>query len=159
MREEDYKAFLEHFPANKRSLIMNQFCEAYRSGSRSVDSILEWVKTDARMRCMKNHLSDFDEEIQTKLFNLCCDDPLAIKMAEYVIWWEELDYKTKDEIRRARQAGYVNQHMAVQPPTEKQLKYLEALGCKKLPKSKLEASNLIEEYLNAKRNRAGQSGG
>lgn len=150
MRDDDYKAFLEHFPAPKRSLIMNQFCDAYRKGNRSVDSILETVMVGALKRCESDSVSDI--EIQRTLYNLCALDDLAPLMAEYVIWWEELDAKTKNEIKQARQSGYVNSHMAVQPPSPRQLKYLEVLGCKKIPKSKLEASNLIEECLNGKRN-------
>lgn len=71
---------------------------------------------------------------------------IALGMAEWSVWWESLPDEKRQKIKSANHETYMLGWMEAQPPTDKQLEYLTALGCKETPETRLEASNLIEVY-------------
>ena len=148
MNEAEGKALLEYFPKLKRSLIMNQFLAAIREGGAAIASdVLDWVRWDTLNRRRSRYASQESIDLQCELASRL-ESAEAYKLAEYCLWWESLSRDEKEKVREPNKQIYIKKHMATQPPTEKQLNYLASLGCEEVPKSKADASDLIEKYLN-----------
>lgn len=138
--------FLNNFPQLSRSLIANQFCHAVREGCDNAESVLKWVEMDAVKR-IKWAREEAPAAVQAMLrYSLKHDRDECERFAEFIIAREGLSWEEKDKLKQERGTEYRDQYMDGQEPTEKQLKYLKGLGCSITPKTKLEASKLIERY-------------
>lgn len=137
--------FLELWPTERRSVIVNQFCFAVRNGAKDVDAILKWVGIDAQKRFAEDGNGTDRGEAQGLLL-LAIDTDEARKFAEFIQWRESLPYSEKQKLKAESGQDYRLAWMQKNPPTEKQLKYLEALACHVIPANRLEASELIEKY-------------
>lgn len=146
MDDAEGKAFLSQFPKLKRSLIMNMFLAAIREGkATTATDVLLWVMRDANRRLGSQYASEGDRGIQ-KLLIVEIDSTEALLLAKYCLWWESLSVGERDRIKRQRGSEYAKDWMATQSPTEKQLKYLDSLGCSEKPTTRLRASELIEQW-------------
>jgi len=133
--------FLELFEPIRRGLIGNQFYMAVRVGAKVPETVVAFVKDDAYNRGGYENT----EQQQDILLDVI-DSADALEFAQYVIEREALPYEEKAKLKEVEQEQYRKDWMAKQPPTKKQISYLEALGCHIIPASKQEASELIERY-------------
>lgn len=141
----DYEGiFLEQWEPRRRSLIVNQFCNAVRRGARDVDAVIIRVALDAERRALP--YGNEEREKSQRLLLKVIHDAETQKFAEFILWRESLAYEEKQRLKQETGLPYQQQYMAKQPPTIKQLAYLEALACHVIPTNKLEASQLIERY-------------
>lgn len=144
----DYEGpFLELWPAARRSLIVNQFCFAVRRGAKDADAILGAVGADAQKRFAEHGDAGEQGESQRVLL-LAIETNEARNFAEFILWRESLPYSEKQRLKNEAGKDYQRAYMARNPPTQKQLKYLEALACHIIPANRLEASQLIDKYKN-----------
>lgn len=138
-------AFLAHFPTNRRSTITNMFLHAMRGNGRCAPHVLCAVEYELYQRM--EHSRDWPEDKQRyeearTIIHEHHDDAHAF--AEWALAWEKLTPQQKAQ-RRAGQSGpHIRQWMSTQPPTAKQLAFLEALGHTGEVTSKQEASELID---------------
>jgi hypothetical protein len=143
----DYEGdFLKAWPPARRSLIVNQFCDAVRSGASEVDEVLDYVRGDARYRL--RHGDEQQHESQNILLAQAGTSE-AERFAKHILARERLSYSEKQKLKAEAGHDFARIYMATQPPTKKQLAYLKSLGCQSHPQTKLEASDLIERYKNA----------
>lgn len=137
--------YLVQFPKLAHGTIANYFCYAVRDGFTGVGGVLSNVEFQARRRigrvegCAVN-----DEVLETLIASLGSED--AEDFALFILWREQLPPDERTRLKEVSGTTYRNGYMAQQPATEKQIKYLRALGCQAVPQSKLEASQLIEQH-------------
>jgi hypothetical protein len=148
MDESAKENFLAQWPQNKRATIMNQILASIRDGHASTPTqMIEWLRSDIIRRVSKPYADSDAKNAQFTLMRVIAE-PSMTPMCEYCLWWESLPYDEKQQIKRTRGTDYAKQAMAGQPPTEKQLKYLKALGCDDIPASKAQASEWIDARVN-----------
>lgn len=146
----DYEgSFLQNFDANYTGAIGNIFCQAVRSGAEDVQEVLEYVRRDARHKLRSDYGSDSRNQNYQMLLH-CLEDAEAYEFAEHILWRENLPADESRRLKEESRREGLNNFMSHQEPTEKQLSYLHSLGCREMPKSKLEASNLINQWLKKK---------
>ena len=144
---EPSRTFLEHFPQRQRSLTANVFCYAVRRGARTVDAVLAAVRADVedRLRTARRYreperiaqFSDFLAALTTHRAD-------ARAYAQHTLEWEALGLHGKEQVKQARGAEHQRRWMETQPPTDRQIEYLRALGWFAEVRSKAEASDLID---------------
>jgi len=137
------------FNKNFAGALGNLFCIAFRSGKTEVESLLNFVRLEALANTRKSWASVEAIEVYTK-FSESLETPKAREFAEHIIWRESLSDDEKRKLKNESKQDGLNSWMSAQSPSEKQLNYLKSLGCQTIPTSKLEASNLIEEFLKKK---------
>ncbi|MCW5967587.1 MAG: hypothetical protein KIT57_03675 [Blastocatellales bacterium] len=136
-------SFLEQFPSPRRSLVANQFCAAVRAGADSVAAVLAWVAQDARRRIADRFLEKEARSFQVQLLAALETDEAA-EFARFIIERERLTAEEKERLRAADRLQYVRATMATYPPSEAQLDLIAKLGSRELPRTRLDASDLIE---------------
>jgi len=141
--------FLTRYPQNTQSTISNLFCHAVRDGMKTVFQVLGEVEYQARRRKGKHNQSYLTDEWLDVLIEHLSDEE-AEDFAAFIIERENLTLDEKTKLKEQSGVQYQQQYMAEQPPTDKQLKYLKSLGCETVPETKLEASQLIDQYLKTK---------
>jgi hypothetical protein len=145
------REFLNLFAVNRRSLIANTFCKAVRAGATDPAQIISSVKAEARKRLpaprqagIAGQHTHEDPRFVSLLFYLTVEPALALSYAVYILKREAAPAPEKEKFKTARSYYYRSEYLLNQPPTEKQLKFLLALGCKEEVTSKWEASQLID---------------
>lgn len=141
--------YILRFEKNYMGAIGNIFCQAVRSGCDDIDSIMDYVAKDCRERIR----SPYATESRIRNYNSVIDslgDDDAIEFAEHILWRENLPKEEHDRLKSESRTEGLNDFMATQNPTEKQLSYLKALGCSEVPTDKKRASDLIGEWKNKK---------
>lgn len=131
--------YVMQFTPNFRGIIGHLFCQAAREGCEDVQSILDWVEAD----CMRREAPVYRDVVNTLHTGEAWD------FAQHMLDREALPRDEQIKLKNASKANsdFVKTKMANDEPTEKQLKYLKGLGCKDVPTSKLEASELINQFL------------
>lgn len=145
MNEEHRKAFLEKFADEKHNLITQMFCYAVRGGAKTVSEILSRVDADAKRRFADPYTDDEARDTQRRLLAELFTQE-AKDFANFIFWRESLPKEERLKMKYARSKQYASEAMSKQPPTEKQIKYLQGLGCDIAPTSKKHASELIEKF-------------
>ncbi|MBV6417397.1 MAG: hypothetical protein CMLOHMNK_02059 [Steroidobacteraceae bacterium] len=131
--------FLEQFAPSERSAISNDFLYTIRrlGPSCTPKTVCKavWAETKAtRWRSRSERL----------LSALAADPQAALDYAANRLAWEALPDADKRAVKDAKRQAGVAAWMEEQPPTEKQLAYLEGLGCRKTPSNRREASEWID---------------
>lgn len=142
----DRRAFLAFFPDHEKSHLTNIFLQAVRAGAADVDAVYVAVEVDLRERLRAAALhrdKDSHEKIDTYLYYFEHFPESACDFADWALAWERLTPAEKARERAAKAAPHVREHMAGQPPTERQLAYLRSLGWRGEVASKAHASELI----------------
>lgn len=138
--------FLNWYPKNAQGTVANWFCYAVRDGVKTIHGVLQMVEYHARRKSATDAMT---EEVLAQLI-----DDLGSQEAEdfaaFILWRESLPAEEKARLKAESETQHRNAYMAQERATVKQLSYLKALGCKVIPASKLEASQLIEEFLSKK---------
>jgi hypothetical protein len=140
----DYQGdWLNYFPRNTHSTIINLFCYAVREGCETEMEVLQNVEYQARRRRGRNNSSCLTDEWIDKLVIQLLDEE-AGNLAAHILWRERLPQDERAKLKAKAGSVHVAAYMAQHPPTEKQLSYLRRLGCKETPKSRQEASEWID---------------
>lgn len=140
----DYQGeWLNQFPQNTRSTIMNLFCYAVRDGCETDMEVLQRVEYQALRRRGRNNSSYLTDEWIGRLVEALLQEE-AGDLANHILWRERLPQADRERLKAEAGKSHIAAYMSQQPPTEKQLKYLRSLGCKETPKSKQEASEWID---------------
>ena len=151
--------FLAQFPANHQGVVGTIFCNKVRGGARDVHELLDAVGAHAVERV--NHANEWDTP--EGLAAMCVlieavKTEEAMRFARFILWRESLPYPERKRLKDAAKATtgmyFARQKMAALPPTEKQLALLLYKGCPTVPRTRLEASELIDGYLKGRGTRA-----
>jgi predicted Fe-S protein YdhL (DUF1289 family) len=140
---DDDRAFLEHFPANQRSTVSNLFLRQVRDGRTSPDSVRAGVYAEMRQRLEGPRWHSYDDSKDRAILAALqthYDDSVA-----YAGWCIAYEKLTPDEKQRWKNNRTTKVLVEV-PYTEKQEKYLRALGYHGPIDSLKHASALIEIY-------------
>lgn len=145
------RVFLARFAQPRRSLIANIFCAAVRSGCRDAGRILAWVRSDALRRLASRHL---DVDVRASLHELlsALNTPEAAQFAAFILHRESLPADERQRLKNEQAEEYQREWMRSQSPTEKQISFLNALGCRATPSNRAEASAWIDLYKQPGRN-------
>lgn len=147
MKKWNYSGiFLTEFDANYTGSIGNIFCQAVRNGAETVDDVMDYVERDCRRRLRSEYITTDAARNYNSLMQSTETDE-AQEFAAHILWRESLPKETARKLKDEAKREGLNSLMEAQPPTEPQQSYLKSLFCPIVPKSKLEASNLIGEYL------------
>jgi len=146
LKQWDYSGhFLAQFPRNAQSTVANIFCNAVRAGASDVDDVIRWIGVDVIKRLANGGTEAMTPEVLEDL-QAALDTSEAYNFAAFILWREKLSPAERERLKNAKGRAFVIQRMADEPPTPAQLNYLQSLGCRIMPQSKLEASQLIEKY-------------
>lgn len=132
--------FLNHFEPRKRATVANLFLYAVRRGITFPHRIVSAVRHDLLVGAIRwgNHDGKERNEHIVTVIDAYPDE--AFDYAKWAVWWESLSYAEKQRIKAEK-------WMAQQPATDKQTKYLRALGYHGDIESKLQASEMIDKLL------------
>src|SRR3977135_2418568 len=116
----DPRAWLEHFPAPRRSAIANWYHYAVRNGSITPAAVVHQVQQEVSRRLQWT--SDPTEKVHfhTVLEALQTDRPGALSYAAAVIDWEALPRAERERQKQERGRHFQQQHMVQLPVTPQQ---------------------------------------
>lgn len=138
MQWECENGYLMQFNPNFRGIIGHLFCTAVRDGCEDVQAILDDVEAD----CMRREPPVYRDVVNSLHTGEAWD------FAQHILDRESLP--REEQIRLKNEAKGNNEYaklaMAHSEPTEKQLLYLKGLGCERIPKTRLQASEWIEMW-------------
>jgi len=147
----DARAWLEHFPAARRSGIANWYHYAVRNGATTAAGVVHQVQQTVLRHQQWSSNATEGAHFQSVLQALQTDRSGALAYAEAVITWERLPYDERQRQKQARGRHFQQQYMAIQPVTDKQLRYLQCLGyVGEMPANRTAASSLIDGLLSTK---------
>jgi hypothetical protein len=140
-------AFLAHFPPARRSFVCNQFLYAVRRGANVPSLVVASVEAELqKAQQWVRHWERDDQERYADLTAAIAEHRTeALAFAMWALRWEQLTPEQKAAYRAQQSSTHVQAWMATQPPTEKQRRYLEALGHTGDIESRQHASELIEQ--------------
>lgn len=148
------RAWLEQWPPARRSFISNLFHDAVRDGATTSALVVHAVHTvlHQRLRYATLPRNTTDATLRAVLQSLQTAPDDAYAYAQTVLDWEALPYDERQQRKAERGRHFQQQYMAVQPVTDKQLRYLQSLGYPgDAPASCADASALIDSILTARR--------
>lgn len=146
VKPQPSKAFLELFPNDRRSQVMNCYLAQVREGERRPEMIVNrvWAAATAKAK-----VSTPDE--RTKHLGLCLaienHPDAAVALAEYCLWWESLPPAEKSRQRAESGERHRAEWMGRQPATQKQVMFLRQLGHRGPVGDRQKASAEIERRL------------
>ena len=148
----DPRAWLEHFPASRRSGIATLFHYAVRAGHTTPAAVIHPVRHALQRRQQWPSAPTEEAHLRAVLETLQTDRAGALAYAESVIAWEHLPYAERERQKQERAQHFRQQYMAAQPVTDKQLRCLQSLGyVGETPANRADASALIDGLLSARR--------
>ena len=132
--------FLNHFDPRKRATVANLFLYAVRRGITEPHRMVSAVRHDLLVGAIRwgNHDGKERNEHIVTMIDASPDE--AVDYAKWAVWWESLSVQEKRRMKAEK-------WMAQQQATEKQVKYLRALGYHGEIESKLQASEWIDKLL------------
>lgn len=138
----DYEGdFLDAFEQRWRGTIGDQVCRVIREGVTDTGEILERMQK----KCLAN-ISDHNGAFYAQLY-AALGTQEARNFVGHLVWRESLTWEEKCRLKEEAKTQNAKNFMATQPPTDKQLSYLKTLGCADVPKTKLEASEMIDAFV------------
>ena len=133
--------FLEYFEVNRRSGAINILLKPIRAGVTNIKDVIFWLERDCNERIK------YDKSQQVGQMLLAIQDKEALQEAiNYYIDWEKLPFAEKEKIKKEKSKTYIENAMAGQQPTEKQVNFIESKGFE-VPGDKLECSRLITKII------------
>lgn len=143
--DPDPRAWLDAFPAPRRSAIANWFHFACRGGASTPHTVCSAVSATIQRRLA------WSPEPESRAFLLSCLDTLrthqaeALAYATYVITYEQLPYEERQQIKGRRALTYA---MQGKPTTAKQAALIRRRGYRgAIPADRAEAHALIDRLL------------
>lgn len=135
--------FLDRFSLEHRSAIANRFFKAAREGATTIETVIQKVKADSISRLLFADRDVWNEE--RSLLSMLEGEEVRVYVKE-ILERESLPAEERQKLKAARGEQYRREYMKVQKPTEPQLRYLKSLGCRTIPVTRFQASELIEEH-------------
>jgi hypothetical protein len=144
--------YLDQFPNQNRAMITNDFCHAVRGGAADVEKILVCVavKTKARLDSMWDHCDREKEKMLAQLLDSLTTEE-AHRFAEHILRRERMPYEERSRMKHERGEKFRDEYMQTLQPTAKQLAFLRSLGVRSHPETRLQASQMIDAALKAKK--------
>lgn len=124
----DPRAWLEHFPAPRRSGVANWFHYAVRAGHTTLAAVVFQVEQTVLRRLQWASAHTDTAHLRTVLEALQADRAGALAYAANVIAYEQLPYDVRQRVNAARATPYLQEAMRGKPVTEKQTALLRTLG-------------------------------
>jgi len=146
VKPQPSKAFLELFPNDRRSQVMNCYLTQVRAGEGRPEMIVNcvWAEATAKAR-----LTSAEE--RTNQLGLCLaienHPDAAVALAEYCLWWESLPPAEKSRQKAESGERHRAEWMRRQPATQKQVMFLRQLGHRGPVGDRQKASAEIERRL------------
>src|SRR5262245_1260345 len=131
MTDDPRRAFLERFPAARRSTVANLFLHAVRRGAGDVEAVLRSVaETAVTRRLVAERYGNVDALDKARELGvaLASRPDAAAAFADWCLEWERLPAAERQAIKEARAQEGIRHWMGTQPATEKQTAYLVRLG-------------------------------
>jgi hypothetical protein len=152
MMTDDDRAFLDRFPANRRSHVANIFLREVRAGNHSPQSICIAVFAALRRGILYATGHGWDtERDQFILDTLLAHGAAARAYAGWCIEYEQLPPEEKKRRKQASTAEGIGLWQEQQQPTEKQINYLRHVGYTGPINNRRHASSLIDIYVHGGR--------
>lgn len=130
------KAFLDRFPAARRSWANGLFLRMVRGGATTPTAVLAGVWAA---------VEDYEPERADLLAGaLTAHAGEALALAEHALGWEALPPEQRAAVKAASAEGARRAYLDAQAPTLRQLDYIRRLGSAAKPATRLEASRLID---------------
>lgn len=144
--------YLEQFPEEYRRFVRSRFSQAYVFAEQSYEfDTGDEIDVAVGPKTMKARVIDGCETLMPFV-----DDDKKKVLEQILSTVDESDEflrEVKDQVdsvwakaREYQQANPRKERKKADPPSEKQLKYLKSLGCLETPKTKAEATRLIDKY-------------
>lgn len=152
----DYEGeFLNQFLPNMRGTVANWFCYAVRGAkgflkADTPEGICVSVHREIERKLRWNDIYSEDQEATYLKGINAVQTNEAVRFAAFILERENLSPEERNKLRDGLGAEHAKERMSQEPPTQKQLDYLQALKCSIVPVSKLEASDLIGQYVKKK---------
>lgn len=144
------RAWLERFPAARRSGVANMFHFGVRQGHSTPAAVVQQVTHDVKRQLQGATDHARETHLHAILEALQADRQGALAYAETVIAWEHLPHAERQRQKQERARHYEQAYMTTVAPTEKQIVALRFLGYTgDRPANRAEASVLIDELLSA----------
>jgi hypothetical protein len=147
----DPRAWLEHIPPQRRSLVANYFHYSVRAGAKTPPGVCAAViKTvDNRLQSAKD--GDTRQFLQGVVTALQTYQEEALNYASWVLRYEALPPDQRQRVKWARATGFLAKSMAGKEATPAQLSFLHGLGHRgEPPRDRAEASEMIGRLLQQK---------
>ena len=144
MMAQDDLTFLTHFPNTRKSFVANSFLFTVRRCARTPLQVLASVQQDLR-RANTWRSSERQARNQDVLDAITQHHEQAMAFCRYALDWEALPPAEKERRKDEQAAPHRQAWMSQQPPTAKQIAYLEVLGHSGEVTSRQEASELIDQ--------------
>ncbi|GIW28753.1 MAG: hypothetical protein KatS3mg070_2116 [Meiothermus sp.] len=137
----DRLTYLAYFPPEQRSTAANSLLEAVRAGCSEPHQAVSYALEKAARRT-------WNEAAHTLRLLAELDFEALLAGARWALWWESLSPEEKRRFREGRAEEAIERWMEQNPPTDRQLAYLNRLGYRgPTPANRLEASRLIDELV------------
>ena len=148
----DPRAWLEHIPAQRRSLVANFFHYAVRGGADTPPGVCTAVFKTVHNRLQSARDDGTRAFLQDVLSLLLSTQEAVLAYAGWVLAYEALPHAQRQRVNLARATEFLTQSMVGKEPTAPQLSFLRGLGYTgDEPKDRAEASAMIGRRLQQKR--------
>lgn len=135
--------FWDSIKPEMRGAVGNEFCLAIREGAVTPNAVIDAIRTKHKER--KLEYGETTKTGELLLSGGVLASTHALDFAAFLIEREALSF---EEQRRLKTEWEATASVRANAPTEKQLAFLRVLACPDIPKTKAEASELIERYKN-----------
>ncbi len=141
------RAFLDLFPANRRSHVANLFLDPVRRGIATPTQVYGAVYAELRRRLEGPRWHGYDDTNDRLIFDtLRGNYDAAVAYAGWCVAYEQLPPEEKKRRKQASTAEGIGLWQEQQPPTEKQIAYIRALGYTGPIENRRHASSVIDVY-------------
>ena len=146
--DADPEAWLQQWPAPRRSFLAKLFYRAVRTGCDDPPRVVAWVRADVARRLEGSTTSSHDPLFLDVHHTLTTPPASAEAYAALVLYNEHLPRDERQRQKREHAKNYVQQAMQGKPPTDAQLRYLHRLGYRGSPPTdRAHASALIDRHI------------
>lgn len=141
------KVFLDRFPDNRRSWVMQRFLAQVRAGVNSPEMIVNKVWAEATAKAMMPGSAQ-DRTKHVGLTLAIEDHPEeAASLALHCLWWESLSPTERSRQKAESSERYRDEWMHHQPATQRQISFLQTLGFRGPVDDRQKASTEIQRRL------------
>jgi hypothetical protein len=150
--DDPRRAWLAEQPQKRQSTVANDFLHAIRGhAARLPQEVLAYARQAAVHRSCSQWNTPQERAYWQQVAREIREEKraAALAFAEWCLAYESLDPEAKRQLKAGRGEQYRVRWMAAQPPSEKQIAYLRALGYQGEVQSKAHASELIDSLRGA----------
>lgn len=139
------RAWLDHFPPERRSTIANWFHHGVRNGARTPQAVCSAVWQTVQQRLHWSSDLANRQFLQGALDTLRATQQEALAYAQSVLEYERLPYEARQQVKAQRTLAALKLGMRGKPTTEAQYGLCTPAGDGELPADRAEASALIDQ--------------